>query len=217
MVPDGATIMVSGFMGCGSPHGIIDEMVRRGTCDLVMITNDAGRLEGPEGGGLYGTARLIEKKQVKKMFSSHVGLYPEVARQMNEGNLEVVLIPQGSFVEMIRAGGSGLGGVLTRTGFGTLVEGSEYVHSVVEIDGDKYLLKRPLRADVALIGGYKVDTTGNVWYKGTARGYSQFMATAADTVIVEAEHIVDVGGIEPENVMTSGIFVDFVAEGATAC
>lgn len=135
---------------------------------------------------------------------------------MNEGTLQVDLLPQGSFVEMIRAGGAGLGGVLTPTGFSTIVEDSEFVHSVVDVDGKSYLLMRPLHADVALISGYEVDHYGNIWYKGTTRNFNQVMAMAADLVIVEADNLVEAGTIKPENVMTPGIVVDFIVDGGEA-
>jgi acetate CoA/acetoacetate CoA-transferase alpha subunit len=128
--------------------------------------------------------------------------------------MRVDLIPQGSFAEMIRSGGAGLGGVLTPTGVGTIIENyKDYVHSVQEIDGRKYLLMKPIRADFALISGYKVDKAGNVWYKGSTRNFGLAMATAVDTVIVEADMLVEPGEIEPENVMTSGIFVDYILDG----
>ena len=212
LIPEGATIMVGGFMGCGSPHCILAELVRMGTGKLTVICNDGATVNGPAG-GLYAMAKLIHNKQVKKLIASHVGLNPEVAEQMNEGTLEVTLIPQGSLAEMIRAGGAGLGGILTPTGFGTVVQDAEHVHSVLEIDGKNYLLEKPLRADFALINGYKIDKAGNVWYKGTTRNFNVPMATAADIVIAEADNVVEIEEIEPENVMTSGIFIDYVVEG----
>ena len=164
----------------------------------------------------YGVAKLIHNRQVKKLIASHVGLNPEVAEQINDKTLEVVLIPQGSMVEMIRAGGAGLGGVLTPTGLGTIVEEADHVHSIVNVDGRDYLLERPLRADVALLSGYRIDKKGNIWYKGTTRNFNQVMATAADHVIAEAEHLVEVGEIEAENVMTPGILVDYLAWGGAS-
>jgi len=210
LIPDGARVMVGGFLGCGSPHRVLEALSRRPVKDLTIICNDGATLEGPEGGGHYAVAKLIHNRQVKKLIASHVGLNPEVAEQMNAGTLEVVLVPQGSFAEMIRAGGAGLGGVLTPTGFGTVVEDAEHVHSVVEVDGRKYLLERPIRADIALICGTRADGAGNLWYKGTTRNFNQAMATAADTVVAEAECLVEPGGIEPENVMTQGILVDYL-------
>lgn len=213
LIPDGATIMVGGFMGCGNAHKIIDSLSKKGTKDLTMICNDASMPNGPDGSDYYGVAKLVHNRQLKKLIATHVGLNPEVAQQMNEGTLEVVLIPQGSMAEMIRAGGAGLGGVLTPTGFGTIVEQADHVHSAVEIDGKNYLLERPLRADIAIINGYKIDRAGNIWYKGTTRNFNHVMATAADLVIAEADHVVEIGEILPEDVVTSGVFIDYVVDG----
>jgi len=211
LIPDGASIMVGGFMGCGSPHRVIAELAALGTKNLTVICNDGGKPDSPIDGGLYGIAKLIHNKQIKKLIATHVGLNPEVAQQMNSGEMEVVLIPQGSLTEMIRAGGAGLGGILTPTGLSTIVEDSDHVHSVVEIDGKKFLLERPIRADFAIISGHTVDKNGNVWYKGTTRNFNQVMATAADVVIAEADNLVEPGAIEPENVVTPWILVDYVA------
>lgn len=214
MIPDGATIMVGGFMGCGNPHRIIDELSKSGKGNFTLICNDGAQPGGPLGELNYGVAKLIHNHQVKHMVATHVGLNPEVGQQMNDGSLKVDLIPQGSFAEMIRAGGAGLGGVLTPTGVGTIVEDYEhYVHSVQEINGQKYLLMKPIRADFALISGYKVDKLGNVWYKGSTSNFGLAMATAADKVIVEADNVVEAGEIEPENVRTPGIFVDYIVNG----
>jgi acetate CoA/acetoacetate CoA-transferase alpha subunit len=213
LIPDGASIMVGGFMGCRSPHRILGELAKLGTKNLTLICNDGGMPESPSGEPLYGVAKLLANRQVRKMYGTHVGLNPEVAKQMNEGFLDVSLVPQGSFVEMIRAYGAGLGGVLTPTGLGTIIEQAAHVHSVVEIDGKKYLLERPLGADFCLICGYKVDKAGNIWYKGTTRNFSEAMATAAATVIVEADNVVELGGIPPEDVVTPGMLVDYVVDG----
>jgi acetate CoA/acetoacetate CoA-transferase alpha subunit len=212
-IKPGSSIMIGGFMGCGNPHSVIRELAELGTGDLTVICNDGAMMNGPNGNEFYGLAKLIHNNQVKKLIATHVGLNPEVGEKMNSGTLEVVLVPQGSLAEMIRAGGAGLGGVLTPTGIGTIIEEQDYVHSVVEIDGKKYLLKRPLKADFALLGGYKADKAGNVWYKGTTRNFNLPMATAADTVIAEVEQIVDIGEIEPENIMTYGVLVDYVTVG----
>ena len=143
-----------------------------------------------------------------------MGLNPNVAEQMNAGELEVNLTPQGSLAEMVRAGGGGLGGVITPTGLGTLVEEQNpFVHGKITIDGREYLVMKPVHADVALISGHTVDKAGNVWYKGTSRNFCSLMATAADVVICEADHVVETGGIEPENVVTQGIFVDYIVDG----
>ncbi|MDR1194245.1 MAG: CoA transferase subunit A [Peptococcaceae bacterium] len=213
LIPAGAVIMFGGFLGCGNPHRFIVELAELGTKDLTVICNDGALPNGPDGDEFYGVAKLIHNKQVKKLICTHVGTNPEVARQMNEGTLDVSLIPQGSFAEMIRAGGAGLGGVLTPTGYGTIVREASHVHSVVEIDGRHYLLERPLRADYAVVYGYKVDPFGNVWYKGTTRNFSPWMAMAADTVIVEAENLVGAGEIEPENIITPGVLVDYIMTG----
>lgn len=205
-VKDGMTIMIGGFLGCGSPHSVIDELVKTGVKDLTVIANDSPRAD-------FGLARLIDNRQVKRLIASHVGMNQNVADLMNSGELEVDLIPQGSLAEMIRAGGGGLGGVLTATGLGTLVEESPLTDRKICVDGKDYLLMKPLHADVALIGGHTVDKAGNVWYKGTTRNFSSLMATAADVVICEAAHVVEPGVIEPENVVTQGIFVDYIVDG----
>ena len=205
-IDDGMSVMVGGFMGCGNPHGLIDGLIAKGVKDLTIICNDASFPD-------YGIGKMIVNKQVKKLIATHVGLNPEVSVQMNSNELEVVLIPQGSLAEMIRAGGAGLGGVLTPTGIGTVIEYSTHVVSKVEVDGKPYLLERPLRADVAIIAGHLIDETGNIWYKGTTRNFNQVMATAADLVIAEAEQMVAIGAIEPENVVTPGIFVDYIVYG----
>lgn len=213
LIKDGMRVMVGGFMGCGAPHGILRELAKSGVKDLTLICNDGSMPSGPDGDEYYAVAKLIHNRQVKKLIASHVGLNPEVAQQMNEGTLEVVLVPQGSLVEMIRAGGAGLGGVLTPTGVGTIVEEAEHVHSKVEIDGRTYLLEKPLRADVALVACHTIDKSGNMWYKGSTRNFNQAMATAADLVIAEGEQVVAIGAIEPENVVTSGVLVDYIVEG----
>lgn len=216
MIPDGASVMFGGFMGCRNAHKFVDALAKKGTKDLTVYSNDASMLNGPDGGEFYGVAKLVHNRQIKKLVATHVGLNPEVAAQMNEGTLEVVLIPQGSMVEMIRAGGAGLGGVLTPTGLGTIVEEAEHVHSVVDVDGKKYLLERPIRAEFAVISGYKVDKMGNIWYKGTTSNFALSMATAADTVIVEADNIVEVGEIAPEDVRTPFVLVDYIIDGGNA-
>ena len=210
MIPDGATIMFGGFLGCGNPHRIVDALSKSGKGGFTMICNDGGLHNGPTDEVFYGVAKLIANKQIKHLIATHVGMNPDVATQMNAGELKVTLVPQGSLVEMIRAGGTGLGGVLTTTGVGTIIENEEYVHSKMEIDGVTYLLKKPVKADFALISGYRVDKAGNVWYKGTTRNFNPYMAMAAETVIVEADNLVEKGGIEPENVVTPGILVDYI-------
>lgn len=207
MIHDGMTVMIGGFLGCGNPHNIIDAILENGTKDLTIIANDS-----PATG--VGLAKLIDNHRVKRLIASHVGMNQNVADQMNSGELEVNLTPQGSLAEMVRAGGGGLGGIITPTGLGTLVEEENpFVHGRITIDGKEYLVMKPIHADVALISGYRVDKAGNVWYKGTSRNFSNLMATAADTVICEADNVVETGEIEPENVVTQGLFVDYIVDG----
>lgn len=214
MIPNHAVIMCGGFLGCGSAHRLLDALVEHNKTGLTIICNDAGLLTGPEGEAYYGLAKLIHHHRVSRLITSHIGLNPEAAEQMHAGELKIDLLPQGSLAEMIRAGGYGLGGVLTRTGLGTLVEHeTEHVVGRHTIDGVDYLLMKPLRADYALICGQRVDAIGNIWYEGTARNFNQVMATAADVVIAEAEQIIEVGEIAPENVHTHSILVDYIVGG----
>ena len=214
MIPDGATIMVGGFVGCGRPLELCKALGLSGKKDLTIIANDPGC--GPGYGPVdeyYGNGWLIANHCAKRLIMSHVGILPEVGQQnLVEGTLAVDLVPQGSLAEMIRAGGFGLGGVLTPTGVGTLVEESPLCLGKQTIEGRDYLLMKPLHADFALIGGTKCDKNGNVWYKGTTLNFNQVIANAADVVICEPEEIVEVGEIEPENVRVYGICVDYVCK-----
>ena len=214
-IPDGAVIMVGGFLGCGTPHNLIDALAKSGQRHLTLIGNDSGYPGGPLGESHYGVAKLVHNHQVKKLIVGHIGSNREAIEQMHSGDLEVSFVPQGSLSEMIRAAGAGLGGVLTQVGLGTIVEDYDHTAGTIELDGKTYLIEKPLHADFALLSGYRVDKLGNIWYKGNARNYNPIMATAADTVIVEADHVVSVGDIEPENVMTSYVFVDYVVEGGS--
>lgn len=217
LIPDGATLMCGGFMGCGNAHKVIDALSKSGKGNFTLISNDASMPGGPLGEDYYGIAKLVHNGQIKHLITSHVGLNPEVATRMNDGSLKVDLIPQGSLAEMVRAGGAGLGGVLTPTGVGTMVEeNKDFVLGKVTVDGRDYLHMKPLKADVTLISGYKVDKMGNVWYKGTTRNFSLPMATAAKVVICEADNLVEPGEIEPENVHTYGVFVDYIVDGGKA-
>lgn len=200
LIKDGQTIMVGGFLAVGTPEGLIDGIVKKGVKDITIICNDTGYPD-------RGVGKLVVNKQVKKVIASHVGTNPETGRQMNSGEMEVELCPQGSLAERIRAGGAGLGGVLTPTGLGTVVAENK---EVIKIDGKDYLLERPLKADIALIGASVADKKGNLWFNKATRNFNPLMATAADIVIVEAEKIVEVGEIEPENVMTPHIFVNYI-------
>ena len=213
LIPDGATVMIGGFMGCGNPHKFIQELVKTGVKHLTLICDDAALPIGPGGEEYYGVAKLIHAGMADRLITTHVGKNPEVSKLHDEGKLTVDFIPQGSFAEMLRAGGSGLGGVLTPTGVGTAVEDSPFTHSKLNIDGRDYLLMRPLHAQFAVLSGYYVDKCGNIWYKGTTRNFQPLMATAADTVIVEADNLVEPGKILPENVMTPGMLVDYIVLG----
>ncbi|PSW21765.1 CoA transferase subunit A [Photobacterium sanctipauli] len=206
LLHDNMTIMIGGFMANGAPEGLIDIILQSGVKNITLISTDTGTPE-------TGSGRLIQAKRIGKLFASHIGTNPETGAQMNSGELEVELVPQGTLAERIRAAGAGLGGVLTPTGLGTVVaEGKE----VITIDGKDFLLEKPLHADLALIRGSVVDTKGNVFYKRTTQNFNPLMATAAKTVIVEAETVVEIGGIEPEAVHTPSLFVDHIYQGAKA-
>lgn len=206
MVKDGSTVMIGGFMSCGTPEILMDAIVKKGVKNLSTISNDGGT----GGDHITGIGKLVAARLIKKMTASHIGLNKDVAAQMNAGELEVELVPQGSLAEKIRAGGAGLGGVLTPTGVGTEVaEGKK----TVVLEGKEYLLEMPLHADIALLRGSIVDKSGNIFYNKTTRNFNPMMATAADIVIVAAEKIVEVGEIDPNCVMTPGIFVDYIVGG----
>lgn len=203
LVKDGMTVMIGGFMTNGTPQILMDALVEKGVKDLTVIANDAGYPND-------GIGKLLTAGCVKKLIASHIGLNPDAGKAMNDGSIEIVLIPQGTLAEQIRAAGAGLGGVLTPTGLGTAVaDGKE----TVVVDGKTYLLEKPLHADVALIRGSIVDEGGNVFFKGTTRNFNPMMATAADVVIVAAEKTVELGGIQAESIATPGIFVDYIVEG----
>lgn len=202
---DGMTIMIGGFLSCGTPETLTDLIAAKGIGDLTIIAND---------GGIPGTgiAKLIAAGLVKKLIATHIGMNPQVGRLMNEGALEVELIPQGTMAEQIRAGGSGLGGILTKTGLGTdLMKGKR----VITVDGEDYLFEKPMRADLALIRGSIVDELGNIVYKGTTQNFNPMMAAAADLVIAEAEQVVTTGSISGEHIHTPCIFVDYIVRGDT--
>ncbi len=211
LIPSNSTVMFGGFIGCGAALSIIKAIDQRTDVEnIIGIFDDGALVNGPDGAEYYGWARLIHSGKIKKYIGSHVGSNPDASARWARGELELELIPQGSLAEMIRAGGMGIPGILTSTGIGTLVEESPWVDRKMEIGGKNYLLMKPLRADFAVISGYTVDTRGNIWYKGTTRNFSPLMAMAADTVIVEAEHLVEPGEIAPENVVTPGILVDYI-------
>ena len=203
MVHDGMTVMVPGFMGAGTPENLMDGLVNKGVKDLTLICTDTSRPD-------VGIGKMIQNKLIKKVYSSHIGTNPNTVQMMNEGEIEVELVPQGTLAERIRAAGSGLGGFLTPTGVGTVVEEGK---QKMVVNGKDYLLELPLHADVALIRGSIVDKKGNIWYNGATRNFSPLMAMAAKLVIVEARELVEVGELDPNNVMTPHIFVDYIVEG----
>ncbi len=202
-IKDGMTIMVGGFLGCGSPHKLIDALVESGVKDLTLICNDSGFVD-------IGVGKLVVNKQIKKLIASHVGTNKETGIQMNSGDMEVILVPQGTLAEQVRCGGAGLGGFLTPTGVGTVVEEGK---EKMEIDGIEYLLELPLRADIALIAGERVDKYGNIVYYGATRNFNHLMAPAAEVTIVEAENVVEIGELDANDVVTPGIFVDYIVDG----
>ena len=194
------TIMVGGFLANGTPETLIDALVAKGVKNLTLICNDTAFPD-------RGAGKMVVNKQFKKIIASHVGTNPETGKQMNSGETEVMLVPQGTLAERIRCGGAGLGGFLTPTGIDTEVEEGK---RKMTVEGREYLLELPLRADVALLYGSIVDKAGNIVYTYTQRNFNPIMAMAADLVICEADTIVDVGEIDPNNVMTPGIFVDYI-------
>ena len=200
MIPHGASLMIGGFMGCGTPEPLMDELLRQGKRELTVIANDTAQPG-------VGIGKLVRAKLIRKLIASHIGLNPETQQQMLAGELEVQLVPQGTLVERIRAGGAGLGGVLTPTGLGTVAEEGK---QKICVDGCPYLLETAIRADYALVHALICDYLGNLAYALTARNFNPLMATAADTVIVYADHIVPLGVIAPDHVVTSAPLVDYV-------
>jgi acetate CoA/acetoacetate CoA-transferase alpha subunit len=200
MVPEGASLMIGGFMGVGTPERVIDELVRLGRRNLLVIANDAvtpGK----------GIGKLIGAGLVGRIVASHIGLNPEAQQQMIARKMAVDLVPQGTLIERIRAGGHGLGGILTPTGVGTVVEEGK---RRIDVDGKSYLLETALRADFALVHAFLADYIGNLSYALTARNFNPVIAMAADTVIVTADHIVPVGVIAPDHVVTPAALVDYL-------
>ena len=199
-IPDAASLMIGGFMGVGTPERLIDDLVRQGKRDLTVIANDTAMVG-------RGIGKLITAKLVRKVIASHIGLNPETQQKMLSGEMEVELVPQGTLIERIRAAGYGLGGILTPTGIGTVVEQGK---RKLEVDGREYLLETPLAADFALVEAFLADYLGNLTYALTARNFNPVIAMAAKTVIVDAEHIVPVGTISPDHVMTPAPLVDYL-------
>ena len=204
LIPDGATLMIGGFMAVGTPDRVIDEIVRQNKRNLTVIANDTA---SPG----KGIGKLVSARLLRKAIVSHIGLNPETQRQMTAGELEVELVPQGTLIERIRAGGYGLGGVLTPTGIGTTVETGK---QQIKVDGKTYLLEVALRADFALVHAFLVDYLGNLSYALTARNFNPIIAMAADTVIADAEHVVPVGVISPDHIITPAPVVDYLIANA---
>lgn len=200
LIPDGASLMVGGFMGIGTPERVVDEIVRQGKRQLTVIANDSA---APG----VGIGKLISARLVSKLIVSHIGLNPETQQQLLAGDIECELVPQGTLIERIRAGGCGLGGVLTPTGIGTVVEEGK---RKIEVEGREFLLETPLKADFSLIGSFLADYLGNLMYALTARNFNPVMAMAGQTVIADAENIVPTGVIAPDHVMTPGVLVDYL-------
>ena len=199
-IPDGASVMIGGFMGVGTPERLIDEMVKQGKRGLTVIANDSA-LAGK------GIGKLVTAGALSRLVASHIGLNPETQKKMIDKQIAVELIPQGTLIEQIRAGGFGLGGILTPTGVGTVVEEGK---RKIEVKGKEYLLEEAIRADFALVEAFLADYSGNLTYALTARNFNPVIAMAADKVIVSAAHIVPVGMIAPDHVVTPSTIVDYL-------
>ncbi len=205
-IRDGQVIMFGGFMTVGTPVKMIDAILEKGIKDITVVCNDAG-VPGK------GTGRLLAAGAVKKYYASHVGLNPDFGKKMASGEIEAVLVPQGTLAERIRAGGAGLGGFLTPTGVGTDIEKSEGGKQKITVGGKDYLLELPLRGDVACVKAHRADRAGNLIFRKSSRNFNPVIATACDYVIVEAEHIECIGTFDPDMIHLPGIFVDAIVQG----
>lgn len=197
---DGMTIMVGGFMGIGTPPRLVEALLESGVRDLTLIANDTAFID-------TGTGPLIVNGRVSKVIASHIGTNPETGRRMISGEMEVVLVPQGTLIEQIRCGGAGLGGFLTPTGVGTVVEEGK---QTLTLDGKTWLLERPLRADLALIRAHRCDALGNLTYQLSARNFNPLIALAADITLVEPDELVDTGELQPDHIITPGAVIDHI-------
>ena len=202
-IKDGDSMMIGGFMTVGTPELLVDAVVTSGLKDLTIICNDAGTPG-------MGAGKIVDAGIIRKYITNHIGLNPLCGKQMSTGELDVALIPQGTMAERIRAGGAGLGGFLTPTGVGTAVQEGK---QLINIKGKDYLLELPLKADVALIKAHRADRSGNLIFRKSARNFNPLMATACKYVIIEAEHIEDVGCLDPDAIMLPGIFIDAIVQG----
>jgi acetate CoA/acetoacetate CoA-transferase alpha subunit len=207
-IKEGDSLMVGGFLGCGSPHTIILALKEKGTTNLTLICNDTA-IHIFKTGKVTGVGHLIQAKQIKKIIASHIGSNQETQRQMNAAEIEVELVPQGTLAQRVRAAGAGLGGFLTPTGVGTEVANGK---QIILVAHKPFLLELPLSADVAIVKAKKADKAGNLVFNGTARNFNPLMATAAALVIAEVEELVEIGEIDPNNVHTPSIFVDFLVK-----
>ena len=202
-VHSGMTVMIPGFVNCGVPETLIKAMIAAGYTDFHLISNNTS-VQG------RGIGLLVHENRIKHITCSHIGSNKETVAKVVAGEIDVTFTPQGTLCERIRAGGAGIGGVLTPTGLGTPIEEGK---QIIQVDGKKYILETPLRADLALIHAWKADKMGNCIFRRTARNFNSIMATAADLVIVEAEEIVEVGELEPDFIMTPGCLVDYIVQG----
>lgn len=201
-VKDGMTVMIGGFLSVGTPELLVDALITKGITDLTVIANDTAFAD-------KGIGKLVANRRLQKVIVSHIGTNPETGRQMNAGELQVELVPQGTLAERIRAGGAGLGGILTPTGLGTIVAEGK---AIINIDGREYLLEKHLKADVALLKAHTADSAGNLLFHRSARNFNPLMAMSADVVIVQVENIVEAGQIDPDQVITPGIVVDWIVQ-----
>jgi acetate CoA/acetoacetate CoA-transferase alpha subunit len=201
-VKDGMTVMIGGFLGVGTPELLVDALITKGITDLTVIANDTAFAD-------KGIGKLVANRRLQKVIVSHIGTNPETGRQMNAGELQVELVPQGTLAERIRAGGAGLGGILTPTGLGTIVAEGK---AIINIDGREYLLEKHLKADVALLKAHTADSAGNLLFHRSARNFNPLMAMSADVVIVQVENVVEAGQIDPDQVITPGIVVDWIVQ-----
>ena len=199
-IKDGMTLMIGGFLGHGAPDKIIDELVKSDVKNLTLIVNDSGFPD-------KGCGKLVSNHQVKKLIVSHIGTNPDSGKKMNSGEMDIEFSPQGTLAERVRCGGSGLGGVLTPVGIGTIIEENK---QIIHVDGKDYLLEKHLRADFALIRASVGDEAGNLIYKGTMQNFNPLMAMAADTVIAEVDEVSPTGSLSPESIHTPSIFVDYI-------